>query len=63
LRCRRGAIKRLKVHRLDSADGEIHVVIEETEVFENCECFTNVSEIKRISKKEAAKPLNLFREE
>jgi hypothetical protein len=55
--------KQTMVHRLDSADGEIHVGIEETEVFENCECFTNVSEIKRISKKEAAKPLNLFREE
>jgi hypothetical protein len=51
------------VHRLDSADGEIHVVREETEVSENCECFTNMSEIKRISKKEAAKPLDLVREE
>lgn len=56
-------MKRLKINRLDSPDGEIHLVIEETEVSENCECFTDLAEIKKISKKEAAKPLDIFREE
>jgi hypothetical protein len=56
-------MKRLSVYRVDSPDGEIHLVLEETEVAENCECFTNMVEIKKISKKEAAKPLDLVREE
>ena len=63
LRCRRGIIKKLRVYRVDSPDGEIHFVIEETQASEHSECFTNVAEIKKISRTEAAKPLDLVREE
>jgi hypothetical protein len=56
-------MKRLKVYRVDSPDGEIHLVLEEPQTSENCECFTDVAEIKKVSKTEAAKPLILFREE
>jgi hypothetical protein len=56
-------MKRLKVYRVNSPDGEIHLVLEETEVYENCECFTDVAEIKKISRAEAAKALDLVREE
>jgi hypothetical protein len=59
----RGVVKKLEVFRIDSLDGEIHLVLEEPQTSENCECFTDVAEIKKISKKEAAKPLVLFREE
>jgi hypothetical protein len=54
------------VYRVDSPNGEIHLVIDENNIFEPsecCECFTDVDEIKKVSKKEAAKPLVLFREE
>ena len=56
-------MKKLRVHRINSPDGEIHLVLEETRVSENFECFPDVVEIKKISRKEAAKPLVLFRAE
>jgi hypothetical protein len=56
-------MKKLRVHRFDSPDGEIHLVIDENHGSENCECFTDVVEIKKISRKEADKPLVLLREE
>ena len=56
-------MKRLRVHRVDSANGEIHLIIEENHGSENCECFADVVEIKKISRKEATKPLVLFRKE
>ncbi len=56
-------MKRLKVFRIDSLDGEIHLVLKEPQTSENCECFTEAAEIKKISKKEATKPLVLFRGE
>jgi len=56
-------VKRMKVSRVDSPDGEIHFVLEEPQTFEECECITDVREIKEISKKETTKPLILFREE
>jgi hypothetical protein len=56
-------MRRLKVFRVDSPDGEIHLVIKETRTSENSECFVNIDEIKKAMKKEAAKPLVLFREE
>jgi len=56
-------MKRFRVYRVDSPDGEIHLVIEETRVSENSECFTDVTEIKKISRNEATKPLVLLREE
>jgi hypothetical protein len=56
-------MKCLRVYRVDSPDGEIHLVIDENHVSENSECFIEVAEIKKASKKEAAKPLVLLREE
>jgi hypothetical protein len=56
-------MKSLKVHRVDSPDGEIHLVIEETRAFEVSECCADVAEIKKISRKEASKPLVLLRKE
>jgi hypothetical protein len=56
-------MKRLKVHRVDSPDGEIHLVIEEIRAFEDSECFADVAEIKKVSREEASKPLVLLRKE
>ena len=56
-------MKSLKVHRVDSPDGEIHLIIEETLAFEDSECFADVAEIKKVARTEAAKPLVLFRKE
>jgi hypothetical protein len=60
---RRRVMKSLKVHRVDSPDGEIHLVIEETRAFEDSECFADVAEIKKASRKETSKPLLLLRKE
>jgi hypothetical protein len=56
-------MKRLSVYRVDSPDGEIHLVLEETKVTKDSECFTDLAEIKKFSRTEAAKPLALFRKE
>jgi hypothetical protein len=56
-------MKRLKVCRVDSPDGEIHLVIEETQASEPYECLADAAEIKKVSRKEAAEPLVLLREE
>jgi hypothetical protein len=58
-------MKRVRARRVDSPDGEIHFVLEETQASECSKCFkdADVVEIKKISRKEAAKPLVLFREE
>ena len=56
-------MKSYRIYRVDSLDGEIHFVIEENQGSENCECFADVVEIKKISRKEADKPLILLREE
>jgi hypothetical protein len=58
-------MKRLKAYRVDSPNGEIHFVLKESQSFEHSENFkdSEIAEIKRITRKEAAKPLILFREE
>ena len=56
-------MKRLKVYRVDSPNGEIHLVIEETRAFEDSECFADMAEIKKVSREEASKPLVLLRKE
>jgi hypothetical protein len=58
-------MRRLRVNKVDSPDGEIHFILEEFQSSEDSEFFKDfdVTEIKRISKKEAVKPLVLFREE
>jgi hypothetical protein len=63
LRYRRRDVKSLKVHRVDSPDGEIHLVIEETRAFEDSECFADVAEIKKVTREEAPKPLVLLRKD
>ncbi len=58
-------MKKFRVSRVDSSDGEIHFILEEVLYIERSEYFkdSDVAEIKRISRKEAPKPLRLFREE
>ena len=58
-------MKRLRACRVDSPDGEIHFVLDEPQASEHSGCFKDfdAAEIKRISRKEAAKPTVLFREE
>jgi hypothetical protein len=58
-------VKRLNVCRIDSSYGEIHIILEDplsAECFE-CQKDSDIDDIKRSSKKEATKPLFLFREE
>jgi hypothetical protein len=58
-------MKKLRVKWVDSANGEIHFILEESQPSEHSEYLkdSDLIEIKRISRKEAAKPLILFREE
>ena len=58
-------MRRLRARRVDSFDGEIHFVLEEPQASEHSERFKDYdeAEIKKISRKEANKPLVLFREE
>ena len=58
-------MRRLKACRVDSANGEIHFVLEEPQASNYSEHFKyyDADEIKKISKKEAIKPLVLLREE
>lgn len=58
-------MKKFRVSKVDSSDGEIHFILEEFLHFEHSEYFkgSDVAEIKKISRKEAIKPLILFREE
>ena len=58
-------MKRLRARRVDFPDGEIHFILEEPQAFENSEYFKDfdAAQIKKISRKEAVKPLALFREE
>jgi hypothetical protein len=52
-------MKKLRVVRIYSSDGNIHYLLQESRIFEASENGTNldVAEIKKISKKDAAKPL------
>lgn len=55
----------MKACRVDSANGEIHFILEEPQARDNSEHFKyyDAAEIREISKKEATKPLVLLREE
>jgi hypothetical protein len=58
-------MKKIRVGRVDSSDGEVHFILEEfvhTVLYEYFKD-SDIAEIKRISRKEAPKPLLLFREE
>ena len=58
-------MRRLRARRVDSANGEIHFVLEEPQATEHSEHFKYYAavEIEKISKREAVKPLVLLREE
>jgi hypothetical protein len=58
-------MRRLRAHKVDSVNGEVHYILEETQTSENSERFKNydVFEIKKVTRKEAAKPLVLLRKE
>jgi hypothetical protein len=60
-----GVIRRLRARKVDSANGEAHFILEEPQAYEHSERFKyyDVFEIKKVSRKEAAKPLVLLREE
>jgi hypothetical protein len=60
-----GVMRRVRARKVDSANGEIHFILEEPQASEHSEHFKDydVSEIKKASRKEAAKPLVLLREE
>jgi len=58
-------MKKFKANRIDSPNGEIHFILEELQLSEDSDYLKNpdLAEIKRLSRKEAVKPLILFREE
>ena len=58
-------MKRLKAHRVDSPNGEIHFILKDSQSYERRANSKDaeIAEIKRITRKEAEKPLILLREE
>ena len=58
-------MRRFKGFRVDSANGEIHFILEETQATRDSKHskYYDIAEIMRISKKEANKPIVLLREE
>jgi hypothetical protein len=58
-------MRRLRARKVDSANGEVHFILEEPQVSEYSERFKDydVVEIKKVTRKEATKPLVLLREE
>ena len=58
-------MRRLRARQVDSPNGEVHFILEEPQASENSDRFKDyyVFEIKKVSRKEAAKPLVLLREE
>ena len=55
----------MKAHRVDSPNGEIHFILKDSQSYERNANPKNseIAEIKRITRKEAEKPLMLLREE
>ena len=58
-------MKRVRLIRVDSPNGEIHFVLQEHQLSDRSENIKDFGEVdaKRITKKEATKPLILVREE
>ena len=58
-------MRRLRARKIDSPNGEVHFILDEPQVSEHSERFRDydAAEIKKVSRKEASKPLALFREE
>jgi hypothetical protein len=58
-------MRRLRARKIDSANGELHFILEESQASEHSERFKDYSvvEIMKITRKEAAKQLVLLRKE
>jgi hypothetical protein len=58
-------MRRLRARKVDSANGEVNFILEEPQASEYSERFKDydVVEIKKVTRKEATKPLVLLREE
>ena len=58
-------MRRLRARKIDSANGELHFILEEPQASEHSERFKDYSvvEIMKITRKEAAKQLVLLRKE
>jgi hypothetical protein len=58
-------MRRLRARKIDSANGEVHFILQESQASEHSERFKDydVFEIKKVTRKEAAKPLLLLRED
>ena len=58
-------MRRLRARKIDSANGELHFILEEPQASEHSERFKDYSvvEIVKITRKEAAKQLVLLRKE
>jgi hypothetical protein len=58
-------MRRLRARQVDSPNGEVHFILEEPQASEHSDRFKDyyAFEIKKVSRKEAAKPLVLLREE
>ena len=60
-----GVMRRLRARKVDSANGEVHFILEEPQASEHPERFKDYDafEIKKLTRKEAVKQLVLLREE
>jgi len=58
-------MKRVSVVRVNSSNGELHYVLDESAVFEPSKRVQSLSEaeVKQITKREASKPLFIARQE
>jgi hypothetical protein len=58
-----GLVKKLRVVRVDSPDGETHYLLQESRILEPSENSKDFDqdEIKKIAKRDAAKPLLIVR--
>jgi hypothetical protein len=57
-------MRRLRARKIDSTNGEVHFILRDSQSSEHYERFKDyeVFEIKKVTRKEAAKPLLLRRE-
>jgi hypothetical protein len=57
-------MRRLRARKVDSTNGEVHFILQDSQSSEHSERFKDyeVFEIKKVTRKEATKPLLLLRE-
>jgi len=58
-------MRRLRARKIDSANGELHFILQESQASERSQRFKDydVFEVKKVTRKEAAKRLLLLRED